>query len=538
MRSPKIEFWEVIHTRVSCFQSAVSLDEMATRLVTSGACVLAFDADGSYWHLSNGNVVCDHLSIKSRPQAKHGTVSFNPLPDELCRNCLLFAAELAFIERQTLTIETQEVTPYIRCFFEPILVEENGRHFSLYPYVKIFHNSVSVLSLRVFSGETSRNLEQVAEEYLGLSSRYFDNILLPISVFQNAPTEDFVRSFLELNPEVLTSEHAEELGIALMGEDCSVRESGQDRMYRRTALEQVEGFAMLTFIWDILEGLLDDLAYRPPMLRVRSMSLRRAHYERPWFGHPILFLIKWPRQPESASKLGALEGDIARLIAGSPGVSASAYNALLQPLPRIFDDYRIYMTEGLSVYAMSAQCWKRAEPGDTHLQRVPLPMIVNEELALWLTGSFRALERRAQHARTHRQRGEIRRELLLLEQVKNRLSHFGELEDLFKEYLARFGIERVISRTQSSLQQLDHELKDRQNFRIASFGVVVSLLFGVVGSGQVAESVLKPLRDGGVAVPVLFGIPQAASDFLLSAIGILLGCCIAWTILLTVTRKS
>jgi hypothetical protein len=537
-RSPKVEFWEVLHTRTSTFESVIPLTEIAKRLVSSGSCILAFGNDGRYWHLRDGDVCEDLLTVDSRPRAKHGTVHFERVDDELALRCLLLATELGFIESQTFSEEVLTNVEYIRCFFEPFLVEESGRHTSLYPYAKIYKNGVCTISLRIFAGEVLKTLDQVADEFLGLGSRYLDNLLIPKSVYQSAPVDDIVTAFLELNLSSAIQHGPEELAKALVGEAIKLEEANQERVYVRTRFEEVSGFGMLDLVWAVLEGLLDDVAFRPVKLSIPALASRRSAYSRPWFGHPLFFLIKWEGQPNEASKLDGFEPEVARLIAGSPNVAESAIPYLVRPLPRVFDDYRAYMTQGASVYALSKACLDRAESEDTHFQRVSFPMIANEELALWLVGSYHAVERKAQSARSYSELSGSKRDLLLLESLTNRLTHYGELEDLFQDYLGRFGIPKTIQRVQSSLSQLDQDLKDRQNLRIASLGLIVSILFGVVGSGQLSEVIFKPLRKAGVHIPTLFGLPQATSDFLLSAL-ILFGISLSsWLALTASTRRK
>lgn len=111
----------------------------------------------------------------------------------------------------------------------------------------------------------------------------------------------------------------------------------------------------------------------------------------------------------------------------------------------------------------------------------------------------------------------LRSEMHRLEQVRQQLSHFGELEDFHAEYLTRFRTPQTIERIKVSLDGLEQRLKDRLNFRLARFSAVLGVLFGIIGSGQIADSVFEPLRKGGSRIPILFGLPSKLSDLLLAA---------------------
>lgn len=538
VQSPEeLEFWEVVHTRTSHFESSIPLEEMASRLVSSGACAIVFSNSGKYWHIKDGSLRVDAVTLNARPRAQHGTVKFEHPEEEFAGTCLLLACELAFIEHQTYSEEVIENLHYVRCFFDPFYVEEQGRHIGFYPVAKIYDNGVCVFSLRIFSGDVQKSLDELADGVLDIGSKYFDNLLIPSSIFENVPLQDLISAFVELNHAEFSKLTPEQVSKAILGQEFCLDDSDDAPIYRRTQLEAASGYAMLETVWAMLDGLLDDLAFRPVKLNYRALKLRRSAYPRPWFGHPIVFMLKWKGQPQRASEIGGLENTVARLVAGSREVVPEALSILVQPMPRVYDDYLFFMTEGSSVYLMSGNCLDRAQPEDTHFQRVSLPMIANEELALWLVGSYRSVASRAKNARSAKALNSLRRQLSLLESLRIRLSHYGELELMFSSYLDRCGAIRAQKAAETSLDQLDRELRERTNLRIAAFGLVASILFGLVGSGQIADSIFAPLRKAGIKFPVLFGLPIPVSDLLVSALLVLLVCMVGWVAVLRRTSK-
>lgn len=528
MASPKVQNWELILTHVSQFEVSASLHEIAESLAKSGACPVTFCSDGSYWHNEDGSVVKSRVKLETRPKLKHGRISFKPLCDEYAENCLFFATEIAFVESQTLSSESQAESEYVRAFFEPIFVEESGVLTSLYPYSKIYKNGVCILSLRIFSGSSSHTISDIAEKFVGLGSRYFDDTLIPESILRVTPSEDLIESILDLHPE-LFGLNAEEFAKAIIGEKIAIMDGDVERVYHRTRLKESNGFAMLDVIWSILSGVIDDLAFRPSRFSVRSLLKRSMTYQRHWFCHPILFLIKWRSQPASASNFGSFEPHIARIIAGSRS-PLSSMEQVVQTIPRLFDDYKIYLTQGLTVYALSSKCWKGADPQDSSYQRTSTPMIANEEFALWLISTYRGIERKSRIAKTPSECRRARRDLQTMELLMDSVTNYGELEVFFSEYLNRFSVLKIVNRSLLFVERAENLIKDKVAFRATYFSIVLSVLFGIVGSGQIAEGVIKPLRESGVKVPTFFSLPNGASDFLLATI-FLGGLCIAaWTL--------
>ena len=50
-------------------------------------------------------------------------------------------------------------------------------------------------------------------------------------------------------------------------------------------------------------------------------------------------------------------------------------------MPRLYDDYKVFVSEAVSAYAFAGMSLERRQPEDTHFQRHTLPMHVNEEFA-------------------------------------------------------------------------------------------------------------------------------------------------------------
>lgn len=535
--APHLEFWEVVHTRTYAFEPCISLDEMADRLLATKTCSVIISSTGWYCHLQDDKPVFEPITIRTRPHSAFGVVSHGAIDDEFARITLLLSTEIMLSERKSLSENTVDKAKYIRCVFEPFYVEFGARAYRLYPNAKIYDNGICIISLRILCGDEPKSLDDIADTILGLNQQYFDSVLTPESILKRTPAKDFIDSFFKLNKDVHLKHSPEKVGDALFGTLVSIPEMGVERTYRRSAYKQVEGYAMLDTIWETLYSLLDDVAFRPAKLHLKALQLRRSTVPVNWFGHSVVFILKWAEQPLKASEIHSADASVARLVAGRSDITPSSYALVAQPVPRVYEDYRLFVTEGSSVYLASQQLLDNANEADTHYQRVTLPMVSNEELALWMVGSYRALASKSKHARTSRQLSSLRRTLSELESVRSRISQFGDLELMLTEYLSRFRVDADIQSISNSLHQLEQELKDTTNLRIAALGLIATVVFGLLGSAQIAEWIIRPIRNAGIKLPEIAILPQDTSDFVLAGCTLVIVCVLAWIMVLRRTKR-
>lgn len=397
---PELEFWEVVHTRTVTFKTSIGLDEMADRLITAKACCAIMSSKGWYLHMPADEPVVKQISIQTRPHQTSGSVVLDDIEDDLVRATLLDSIEVFHIERKTFSPETLDTHQYIRCIFEPFFVEIDNKLFRLYPNAKIYSNDVCVMSLRILSGTEAKSLDDLADSILDLGRLYFNNLFIPASVKTCTPAADVVTSFLALNQGVTEQYDLDTMADALAGTSVVLYELGKSRHYFKTDLAKVNGYVMLDTIWDTLHGLLDDLAFRPKKWNLSAIALRKSDFPAKWFGHPIVFVLKWDGQPSKASEILSSDKAVARLVVGTSEVSPDSQRILSQPITRIYDDYLHYMSEGSSVYFASRCFFERAFEDEIGFQRITLPLMANQERALWLVGSYRSLQDQAKVSST------------------------------------------------------------------------------------------------------------------------------------------
>lgn len=473
------------------------------------------------WFRKDGKVAHKDIAPNYRPREKQASI---PLPDcdeEFDILCSHLAAEMAFVERDTHSPNAVNGSAYVRCYFEPILVGEGGRHTSFYPSVKVHANGVCIFSLRIFGPDWPVESDLVLAQDIALSHRYFDQILLTPGLLGAAPVEDILQAIAEIDASVLESVEAGELARRLFGNRVQIEEEAETREYIAIDAQELGGYAMLEFVWSILEGTLDAVALRPPKLSLEAHRASRE-YERPWFSHPAVYILQWPGQPYGVQKLGAIEHVIAQYMTQSLHLPKAMIPTVLKPMPRLHDDYRSFVNEAISVYAFGTRKLEEAFPEDTYYQRLTPAVQVAEEMALWVVGSYRSLERRSKATTTVDGLRKLEREKRDLDSIRERISHYGELEEFYSEYFSRFALHRSDQRIDAELGATETDLKDAANVRIARFGIVLALVFGLIGSGQVADSVVTPLRKSGTRLPVLFpNVETKLSDYLLAIVLVL-----------------
>lgn len=533
----ELEYWEVLHTRTFSFETCISLEEMSSRLLATKACSNIICSAGWYCHLKDGQPVYDTLDIQAKPFADKGKVTLGEVEDDFTRVTLLMSVESLYTEQKFFSAEALQSAKYIRCVFDPFYVEFSGKIIALYPNAKIYENGICTISLRILSGSQIQSLDEVADSVLGISRQYFECVYTPSLIQERATATDVVSSFLKLNKGIHLTHSPESVGSVLLGSVLTNSELGRETLYRKSEFHQIDGFAMLDYVWDTLQSYLDDVAFRPTKLNLRALKLRHSSRSHRWFGHPIVFILKWQDQPTKASEIDLADKSVARLLAGRSDITPEAYSIVAQPMPRLFEDYRFFMTEGSSVYFASQQLIDNANKADSHFQRVTHSLLANEELALWMIASFQSLALRCKAARSAQDIRELRRVFHDLESIRLRVSPYHELELLFTEYLTRFRINTDIQSITNSLDQLDKELKDTTNLRIAALGLIATIVFGLLGSAQIAEWIFRPLRAAGGKLPTIGRLPQDTSDFVLAGFALLVSFGVSWLIVLKRTKK-
>ena len=465
-------------------------------------------------------------TLEHRPFDNHAKATMPNIEDEYAELCALLAAEMAFAERKTFTEFAQEETEYVRVAFEAILLTDETGTTQAYPSAKIYRNGVCIVSLRIFSPDGLTTVEDLIDKQLNLSHRYFGRIDASARFLEAASIAEALPELAQADPETILAYDPSELIQDLIEPGFTPEEHGL-RPYVALNVRNVVGYTTLEFVWALLENSIDAIALRPPRLTYAAHRTNRS-YDRTWFQHANVLLLRWKGQPDRAHRMRPHLHAIAKVLSRSEGLPASAVPKVAVQLPRLFDDYCAFANEAVSVYAFGRQGLRVAAPEDEAFQRLAFPMQTNEEMALWLVASYRSSESQCEHVRNIASLRRLQQEKRTLDGVQGQISNFGELGDFFESFLTHFGLPKTVARIERALGAAETRMKDRTTARLARFGAVLAALFGLVGSGQLADAVVTPLRISQHLPLALRALPAKSLDYLIAVIAVLVLVLAAW----------
>lgn len=451
----------------------ISFDILSLILLSKGITSCTFDSDNNYYFLKDNKLQKQKLEIITNPSDTIATLNISDQPSSeytkemIYQNFINSFSEKRIFSKNTFSIDHR----YLRFSLDEILIKDQELEYRLYPFVNFYNSGVVIIEFRVIYN-TPIDIDNYIDNCINLSNREFNKYYVNVSLSKYAKiicnVENDYKDYVDELPEF----------------SFTLRELVIPKNKHKT----LSNVALILF--DIIEFLLNE-----PLLKSRKTRKMLFNFGYFWFGKPHIHIINYSNQSQKASTF--LEKNKASINKMLMRVSRHKdYIKKEETLVdlRIFEDFNTFFN-----LAVSINVWSKKGLYENNIwnDMNNNGYIYSNQIINRFLDYYQMLYKKSIFIINETQKYD---DILRYESdfylLKNDYKYFmksGELNDLLEYAKDVFQINYHEDNIKNYLNIKSKQLEKNKAKRITKISRMISILFGILSSGRLAEGLIRPL---------------------------------------------
>lgn len=505
----KLYDWHISYNYSSFIRAEFSdLDQLGACLVDSGLGSLCYTSDGTAIWNQEGKVCAQRVRPRAAKYASSATYGFPEGMSHAQMQYLHQAIMLRFEETKAFSEDLLRQVKYLRLFIEPYVFTSMPYRYSLYPILKMYDNGVVTVSFTVFSPESHCiETKDFIENYVNLYRKAISDLRMPSSIAKLELAEVFLTD--SRSPISRARAWQKKDRIEAMIDRACLSEGWDDferRFFDANILKDLlpESQTLIDLREQILFGVIASVTtsiskWRYIALGKPSVDLGFGGY---WTGRPSVFLLKIEGSPKNTTRLRSLHRtDLGRILLRSPEVDAQTAKCALPESSRLHSDIGVYISEGLDLYVITESAKMNRLNPDPNGYDLTYPWLVKSEMIDHLNMTYRKGEELSRdHDVDLEEISSMKSRLSELNRILDfRLtSQYGEIRDLLSRASGVLQIATIREAIDSNISFRVSYIREESDRRLQVYGLVLALIFGLVGTTGLAQDIILPALQNGI----------------------------------------
>lgn len=533
----KLIEWEIWYSYSTYFNNQrINLEHAAKALVDSGIALCSMHRDGrTYWQSGKGTqsgktkIILDskQRNAKIKLETDSGQQSeFASFAQEAWYQ----SANLRFREMRLFGNPRSLPPPYIRVYLGQcnLLSEYDKQRIICYPIIKLFESGILLVEFRTISPNSKISLEDFISRYVNLYTKTFNKIEVSPAVAKYATYAYYQYSsknmplHLRVGAVYFGKKHnleIDEITREFAEGDFTLKLAPLSKSDSEDEFESLSSLA--TTLFHTVSYLLSNPRTGIGYILIGQKKLVKVGDF--WVGRPHVYIVRFENQKDTAKENEAIyRADFGKILSRT---MFDDWETAISNLPkdsRLFDDFNAYINQAVSLWVWS-KCGIRKQKDWADQNRGHL--IYEHQTVVELLEYGYILHRSLyERSSSYSNADDVliaRKNLIGLKYEMREASHFGEVRDMLISGWRQMGIPELQESIEESLSVKESETSMVEARRMKNFGLMLTILFGILSGSlagsSVAKALINPLWD-------LFGIwrPQneVASEIFMITVSI------------------
>ncbi len=489
--------WNVWSSYTSFFVNELEFDKVAHCLVESGLCQFTFHSHTNriVWS-DKGNIKEDNLQIDLKEHSNKTTIKFPKELKDYPLECAYQSGNLRFFENYLLHEFVDRKYDYIRGFAGVILIRVNDHEMRLYPQFKIWGNGVFSLLLRIFSPSQPISEDSLINNYINLFRHNAAEIYFPPKVLELDAIEYISDFELKKRDRSEFNEYFSEIHKQIDEKSFRIEDPEFEFIVCPADIELDEDKDEPNFM-TIVDYMFSSLSASINQLYRNDISKNKKNIIGDfWSGRPQVMIIDFEENNAKASENDKqFITEFSKILSRTSIVTQKLIDDIFHNSLRIYEDYSCYLNKGIGLWVYSREgMLSNNEYADVNNGHLIYPLQIQAELMDYLYLSYKQLYELARLSPLsfdfliH-----LKSEYHSLNEVKNNVSSFGEIQNLFTYFYSTINLE-YWERSFNEIVELKKEVsKDKLANHYSNIALLLSLIFGAVGVLPFSTDILIPI---------------------------------------------
>jgi len=473
------------------------MQSIAYSLVDDALCKVVYDSNGYvYWKVDNK---IKHERLEIIQFGHEAKAKFN-FPKELSDYPLEGSSQSLKMHWHEMYLLNMSKFTYIRGFLGPCYFTINDKSIILYPQIKLYSNGVFILSYRIISPKEKYAVKNLIEKEINLFRVNAENIMVPpelmkldtrASVFQSrgGPISRwnafrFIKFF-----DGLVDKNTKSIRENFDFSACPLKVSNE--------IKYADGPMNLDLLNDMIGSSLTYIVNGkaiPLKYFIRGFKPKKQ-LGSSWLGQPSVYILSYNKQPKSSLvAANRFKNSINRILLRTTYGKLKGNDYPSWQDLRVFDDYSFFMNESLYLFVFGKEGLtsdtEYADPNRGHL--IYNKQILVEALIFYYMSHQRQIERANMVRVPTKQVIKEQQTIINLDDIIEKSSSWGEIQDVFRLSSKVFNFKRLREKADKSLALRMQDANERLNKSLKRFGLLLSVLFGLLGSLSFTNDIIKP----------------------------------------------
>jgi len=503
MKKPMIlKDWDIWYSYSTYFiEETRDLNAIAISLVQSKLCHLVYNSDSLIWW-NDGKEVREEEVLLNRigyePKAK---LTFPQGLNGYALEGAYQAASMRFFELHLFNSLYLETFSYIRGFLGACYMKQGERTIALYPQIKLYHNGIIILSFRVISPGIEYPIDSFIENDVNLFKHNTDSIKVPPEWIQLDTRSIFSQPIKGIWNRCKTWNFVKEIDSLIATNIENVDE--QEFSFKVAPLDLNNKKGSATMNLDLLKDIaISSLSHVINHANegigfiMKGSGDCKYHIGNYWIGRPSIYILDFVDQPyKSQEVIDKYKNELGKIMARISGSNSQKFSNFLEKNLRVFDDYSVHMNEALTLWVYSKKGLNNDkeyyDPNRGHL--IYRNQVLVESVDFLYMCHKRQVERSSLSIISYKSILTERSEILKLDDMIKKVSHFGEINDFYAFANKQFNWTEIRTHAEENLKLRAECINEVRNKNVRMFGWLITILFGLFGSPNFAVNVIKPL---------------------------------------------
>ncbi len=507
----KLIEWEIWHSYSTYLnEQKINLEHAAKILVDSGMALCSMHRDGrTYWQ-SEKSTQSGQTKIILDPKQMNAKIMLETDSGQqsefasFAQEAWYQSANLRFKEMRLFGNPSSLPPPYIRVYLGQcnLFSEHDKQRIICYPIIKLFESGILLVEFRTISPNSKISLEDFISRYINLCTETFKKIEVPPAVAKYATHAYYqyagknIPFHLRVGAVYLRKQHnlaVDEITRESKKGDFTFKFAPLSKLDSEDAFENLSSLATTLFhtISYLLSTPRTGIDY---ILRGQKKLVEVGDF---WVGRPHVYIVRFEKQKETAKENEAIhQADFGRILSRIMLDDRETAISYLPKDSRLFNDFNAYINKSVSLWVWSnygirnQKDW--ADQNRGHLIYEHQTVIELLEYGYMLHRSL--YERSSRHSNTD----DVliaRKNLIGLKHEMREASHFGEVRDMLISGWSKMGVPELQESIKESLSVKEAETSIVEARGIKRFGLMLTILFGILTVSSVAKELVGPIWD-------------------------------------------
>ena len=503
--------WEIWHSYSTYLnEQKINLEHASKILVDSEMALCSMHRDGrTYWQSGKGTqsgqtkIILDSKQMNAKIMLETDSGQQGEFAS-FAQEAWYQSANLRFKEMRLFGNPSSLPPPYIRVYLGQcnLLSEHDKQKIICYPIIKLFESGILLVEFRTISSNSKISLEDFISRYVNLCTETFKKIEVPPAVVKYATYAYYqcigknIPFHLRVGAVYLRKQHnlaVDEITRESEKGDFTFKFAPLSKLDSEDAFENLSSLATTLFhtISYLLSTPRTGIDY---ILRGQKKLVEVGDF---WVGRPHVYIVRFEKQKETAKENEAIhQADFGRILSRIMLDDRETAISYLPKDSRLFNDFNAYINKSVSLWVWS-NCGIRnqkdcADQNRGHLIYEHQTVIELLEYGYMLHRSL--YERSSRYSNTD----DVliaRKNLIGLKHEMREASHFGEVRDMLISGWSKMGVPELQESIKESLSVKEAETSIVEARGIKRFGLMLTILFGILTVSSVAKELVGPIWD-------------------------------------------